>query len=121
MREYEQLIKDNIEFDLLLARNPYDKDMLYGILELILEMVLSGADEIVISCNRYPTELVKSKMLKLNSSHIEYVLNCMKQNTTKVKNIKKYLMAALFNASTTMKSYYQAEMNHDYPQYAVAK
>lgn len=121
MREYEQLIKDNIEFDLLLARNPYDKDMLYGILDLILEMVLSGVDEIVISCNRYPTELVKSKMLKLNSSHIEYVLNCMKHNTTKVKNIKKYLMAALFNASTTMESYYQAEVNHDYPQYAVAK
>ena len=59
--------------------------------------------------------------LKLNSAHIEYVLDCMKKNTTKVKNIKKYLLAALFNASTTMGSYYQAEVNHDFPQYAVAR
>lgn len=121
MREYEKLIKDNIEFDLLLARNPYDKEMLCGILDLILEMVLAKADEVVISCSRYPTELVKSKMLKLNASHIEYVLDCMKTNTTKVKNIKKYLLAAMFNATTTMESYYQAEVNHDFPQYARAK
>ena len=121
MREYEKLIKDNIEFELLLARNPYDKDVLYGIIDLMLEMVLSKADEVVISCNRYPTELVKSKMLKLNASHIEYVLDCMRSNTTKVKNIKKYLLAALFNATTTMGSYYQAAVNHDYPQYAVVK
>lgn len=121
MREYEKIIKDNIEFELLLARNPYDKDVLYGIIDLMLEMVLSKADEVVISCNRYPTELVKSKMLKLNASHIEYVLDCMRSNTTKVKNIKKYLLAALFNATTTMGSYYQAAVNHDYPQYAVVK
>lgn len=121
MREYEQIIKDNIEFDLLLVRNPHDKDTLVGIVELMLEMVLAKADEVVISCNRYPSELVKSKMLKLNASHIEYVLDCMRTNTTKVKNIKKYLLAALFNASTTMGSYYQAEVNHDFPQYAVIR
>ncbi len=121
MREYEQIIKENIEFELLLARNPYDRETLLGIVDLMLEMVLAKADEVVISCNRYPTELVKSKMLKLNSAHIEYVLDCMRKNTTKVKNIKKYLLAALFNASTTMGSYYQAEVNHDFPQYAVAR
>ncbi len=121
MREYEQIIKENIEFELLLARNPYDKETLLGIVDLMLEMVLAKADEVVISCNRYPTELVKSKMLKLNSSHIEYVLDCMRKNTTKVKNIKKYLLAALFNATTTMASYYQAAVNYDYPQYARVK
>jgi len=121
MREYEQLIKDNIEFDLLLERNPYDKDMLYGILDLMLETVLGKSEEVVISCNRYPAELVKSKMLKLDASHIEYVMDCMRTNTTKVKNIKKYLLAALFNATTTMGSYYQAEVQHDFPQYARAK
>ena len=121
MREYEQIIKDNIEFDLLLARNPYDQEMLVGIVELMLEMVLTKVDEVVISCNRYPTEFVKSRMLKLNASHIEYVLDCIRKNTTKVKNIKKYLLAALFNASTTMGSYYRAEVNHDFPQYAKAK
>lgn len=121
VRVYEQIIKENIEFELLLERNPYDKEILFGIVDLMLEMVLAKADEVIISCNRYPTELVKSKMLKLNSSHIEYVLDCMKKNTSKVKNIKKYLLAALFNASTTMGSYYQAEVNHDFPQYAVAR
>lgn len=121
MREYEQIIKDNIEFELLLARNPYDKETLLGIVDLMLEMVLVKDGEVVISCNRYPAELVKSKMLKLNSAHIEYVLDCMRANTTKVKNIKKYLLAALFNASTTMGSYYQAEVNHDFPQYAIMR
>ena len=121
MREYEQIIKENIEFELLLDRNPYDRETLLGIVDLMLEIVLAKADEVVISCNRYPTELVKSKILKLNSAHIEYVLDCMRKNTTKVKNIKKYLLAALFNASTTMGSYYQAEVNHDFPQYARAR
>lgn len=92
-----------------------------GIVELMLEMVLVKDGEVVISCNRYPAELVKSKMLKLKSAHIEHVLDCMRANTTKVKNIKKYLLAALFNASTTMGSYYQAEVNHDFPQYAVVR
>lgn len=97
MREYEQIIKENIEFELLLARNPYDRETLMGIVDLMLEMVLAKADEVVISCNRYPTELVKSKMLKLNSSHIEYVLDCMRKNTTKVKTLRnicwlRYLM-----------------------------
>lgn len=121
MRAYEQLIKENIDFDILLERNPYDQEVLQGIFDLILEMVLTKTDEVVISSNRYPTELVKSKMLKLNSSHIDYVMGCMRSNTTKVKNIKKYLLTALFNAPTTIGSYYQAEVNHDLPQYARAR
>lgn len=72
-----------------------------------------------LASNRYPTAVVKSKFLKLNSSHIEYVIDCFKANTTKVHNIKKYLLATLFNAPTTMSGYYQAEVNHDFPQFAV--
>ena len=75
----------------------------------------------MVAKNEYPVQLVKSKFLKLNSSHLEYVMDCMKQSTSKVRNIKKYLLAALFNAPTTMGGYYQAEVNHDYPQYAKAK
>ena len=63
----------------------------------------------------------KGKLLKLNSGHIEYVMDCFKGNTTKVKNIKKYLLAALFNAPTTISGYYQAEVNHDFPQFARVK
>lgn len=93
--------------------------MLDGIFDLILETVLCKSESIVIVSNRYPTAVVKSKFLKLNSSHIEYVIDCFKANTTKVHNIKKYLLATLFNAPTTMSGYYQAEVNHDFPQFAV--
>lgn len=89
--------------------------------DLIIETVLSQSESIVIASNRYPTDLVRGKFLKLNASHIEYVMDCLKGNTTKVKNIKKYLLAALFNAPTTISGYYQAEVNHDFPQYARAK
>ena len=61
----------------------------------------------------YPADLVKSKFLKLNSSHIEFVLDCMRENTTKVRNIKQYLKAVLFNAPSTIDSYYTALVNHD--------
>lgn len=75
----------------------------------------------MIASSRYPAELVKSKFLKLHSSHVEYVADCLKANTTKVRNIKKYLLAALFNAASTMSGYYQAEVNYDMPQFARAK
>ena len=97
-----------------------DKELLNGIFDLILETVLCRNNEIVVASNKYPAELVRSKFLKLTSSHIEYAMGCMKSNTTKVHNIKKYLLATLFNAPSTISGYYQAEVNHDYPQFAVS-
>lgn len=88
---------------------------------MILETVLSKSECIVVASNKYPAGFVKGKFLKLNSGHIEYVMDCFKGNTTKVKNIKKYLLAALFNAPTTISGYYQAEVNHDFPQFAVTR
>lgn len=101
-------------------RYPFDKELLNGIFDLILETVLCRNNEIVVASNKYPAELVRSKFLKLTSSHIEYAMGCMKSNTTKVHNIKKYLLATLFNAPSTISGYYQAEVNHDYPQFAVS-
>ena len=75
----------------------------------------------MIGGNRYPMSLVRSKFMKLTSTHVLYVMDCLKSNTTKVRNIRKYLLATLFNAPTTISSYYQAEVNHDLPQYARAK
>ena len=60
-----------------------------------------------------PAEVVKSRFMKLDSSHIQYVLDCLKENTTDVHNIKQYLLAALYNASGTISSYYSAKVNHD--------
>lgn len=115
---YQQLIKENIEYDFLLDRYPYDRDIIEGLLDLILETVLSRNDEIEIARNRYPLELVRSRFLKLDFGHMEYVLGCMKDNTAKVRNIKKYMLAVLFNSVSTVGSYYQAEVNHDmyYPK-----
>ena len=87
---YSEIIKENIEYDALLQRNPYEKDAIQGIFDLILETVIS----MTISGQEYPMNLVKSKFLKLNSSHIEYVLGCLGKNTTKVYNIKSYLLLA---------------------------
>lgn len=116
---YAELVRDNLELDILIQREPLEKDMLEEIYELILETVVTQGDTMIINSNKYPMSLVKSKFLKLNSGHIGYVMDCMKGNTTKVRNIKKYLLAALFNAPTTITSYYQSEVNHDYPQYAI--
>lgn len=110
---YSEIIKENIEWDNLLQRYPYDYELLDGIFDLILETVLCKSGTVLIARNEYPVQLVKSKFLKLHSGHIEYVMDCLKSNTSKVRNIKKYLLAALFNAPTTISGYYQAEVNHD--------
>lgn len=118
---YTKIIKKNIEFDCLMERYPYEQQLVEGIFDLILETVLTKGETILIASNQYPRELVKSKFLKLTFSHIEYVIGCFKSNTTKVLNIKKYLLATLFNAPSTIDGYYQAEVNHDFPQYASAR
>ena len=117
-RAYAEIIAENIELELLKQNPRYDVELLDGIYEIILETVVCRALTIVIASNEYPAELVRSKFLKLNSSHIEYVVDCFKQNSTKVRNIKKYLMAALFNAPSTISGYYTAEVHHDMPYLA---
>ena len=118
IQAYGSLIKENIDYDNLLITHPFEQELIKGIYELILETVLCQNEEILIASNWYPVQLVKSKFLKLRYSHIEYVIECLKKNTSKVKNIKKYMLAALFNAPTTIDGYYQAEVNHDMPQFA---
>ena len=110
---YREIIKDNIDYDILLHDNRFDKDRIDEIVDLILETVCTARKTLLIAGDDYPAELVKSKFLKLNSSHIEFVLDCMKQNTTKVRNIKQYLRAVLFNAPSTIDNYYTALVAHD--------
>ena len=115
---YAEIIRDNLELEIMYERYPFDREMIDGIYDLILEAVLCKGGSVIIASNEYPVQLVKSKFLKLNSMHLEYVMDCLKSNTSKVRNIKKYLLAALFNAPTTISGYYQAEVNHDMPQFA---
>ena len=110
---YREIIKDNIEYDHLIQNCKIDADRLNEIVDLMLETVCTARKTIRIAGDDYPAELVKSKFLKLNSNHIEFVLDCMRENTTKVRNIKQYLKAVLFNAPSTIDSYYTALVNHD--------
>ena len=110
---YEEIIKDNIEYDHFVRYGQVDKDRLDEIVSIILETVCSKRKTIRIAGDDYPAELVKAKFMKLNSSHIEFVFDCMKENTTKIRNIKQYLKAVLFNAPSTIDSYYTALVNHD--------
>ena len=110
---YEEIIKDNIEYDHFVRYGQIDKDRLDEIVSIILETVCSKRKTIRIAGDDYPAELVKAKFMKLNSSHIEFVFDCMKENTTKIRNIKQYLKAVLFNAPNTIDSYYTALVAHD--------
>ena len=108
---YREIIKENIEFEALVQRFGYER--VDELVELMLQTVLSQRPYIRIAGDDYPREVVKSRFLKVNFSHVEYVFDCLDNNTTKVRNIKSYLLAALYNAPTTMDSYYRAEVNHD--------
>ena len=108
---YREIIKENIEFEALVQRYGYER--VDELVELMLQTVLSQRPYIRIAGDDYPREVVKSRFLKVNFSHVEYVFDCLDNNTTKVRNIKSYLLAALYNAPTTMDSYYRAEVNHD--------
>ena len=110
---YREIIKDNIEYDHFVRYGQVDKDRLDEIVSIILETVCSKRKTIRIAGDDYPAELVKAKFMKLNSSHIEFVFDCMKENTTKIRNIKQYLKAVLFNAPNTIDSYYTALVAHD--------
>lgn len=113
-----ETIKQNIEYEVLIKNDRNDHELIQGICELIVETMLYTGKRIVIASNEYPAEVVKQRFRKLNYMHIQYVVECLEKNTTQIKNIKKYLLAALFNAPVTMQGYYQAEVNHAMPQYA---
>ena len=116
MREresYRELILENIEYDILIQNAQLDKARLDELVELMVDTVCSKRQTIRIAGDDYPAEVVKSRFLKLTASHIEYILDRMRENTTYVRNIKKYLLAALYNAPVTMDSYYTSLVNHD--------
>ena len=119
-RIYEEIIKDNICYDILKQDMPYDHDRIDEIVDLILETVCTRRRTIRIAGDDYPAELVKSKFMKLDSEHIRFVLDCMRENTTKIRNIKQYLRAALFNAPSTIGNYYTSLVAHDMASGALA-
>ncbi len=113
IESYRELIMDNIDYDILLEDQPYEKDRLDEIVELITDTVCSTRKTIRVAGSDYPTEVIKSRFLKLNAEHIRFVFDCLKDNTTKIRNIKQYLLTTLYNAPITIGNYYSALVNHD--------
>ena len=108
MRAYREVIHENIDYQY------HAKEDVDELVELMIEVMMMPEDSMIrIAGTEKPVALVKSRFMKLNYSHIEYVLFCLNRNTTKVGNIKAYLLTALYNAPATINSYYQAEVNHD--------
>ena len=112
--EYEELIRENLDYDILSQDPKFDKDRVQEIMSIMLDVVCSTASTIRINGEDMPQEVVKSRFLKLNSSHIEYVLEAMHNNPSAIRNIRAYLLTALYNASLTMDNYYSALVNHDF-------
>ena len=113
IENYRELILENIEYDCLKQRYPLYLDDLNEIVELLVETVCAKRKTTRISGADFPHEIVRSRFLKLDSSHIELVMDCLQKNTTQVRNIKQYLLAVLFNAPTTMNNHYTSLVNHD--------
>ena len=113
IENYRELILENIEYDCLKRRYPLYQDDLNEIVELLVETVCAKRKTTRISGADFPHEIVRSRFLKLDSSHIEFVMDCLQKNTTQVRNMKQYLLAVLFNAPTTMNNHFTSLVNHD--------
>ena len=111
--QYEDYFREELEIPILIQGNPREKETLEGILDLLAETCSSKRKTIRIAGDDKPIEIVKNRLMKLNSLHIQYVLDCLKENTTYVRDMKQYLLTTLFNAPVTIDSYYQARVNYD--------
>lgn len=110
---YREFFRKQLEYEYLLKQYPYQEQVLLEILELIVDTVCSNREFIRIAGDWKPVGVVKSRFMQLESSHIQYVLTCMEQNGTQIRNIKQYLLAALYNAPLTISNYYAAMFHHD--------
>ena len=111
---YMELIRENIDYDIVMQDYEWKhRDMYEELYQIICDVVCVPRQEIRIAGEDYPYRLVKSRFLKLKKSHLEYVIGCMERNTTKIANIKAYLITALYNAPNTICHYDSAEVNYD--------
>ncbi len=113
METYRALIRGNICYDDFVKEHPWDADQLDEMVELMVEAVCSNRKTIRVAGNDFPQEVVKSRLLKLTGEHIQFVFDCLRKNTTQVKNMRQYLLAVLYNAPATMRNAYAAQVSHD--------
>ncbi len=113
MDAYRELIRENIGYDDFVRERPYDAGQLDEMVELMVEAVCSKKKNLRVAGNDFPQAVVKSRLLKLDFEHIRFVFDCLRENTTQVRNMKQYLLTVLYNAPVTMENHYAAQVNHD--------
>ena len=113
MDAYREMIRENICYDDFVRERPYDIGQLDEMVELMVEAVCSKKETIRVAGNDFPQAVVKSRLLKLDGEHIRFVFDCLKENTTQVRNMKQYLLTVLYNAPATIENHYAAQVNHD--------
>ena len=113
MDAYRELIRENIGYDDFVRERPYDAAQLDEMVELMVETVCSKKKNLRVAGNDFPQAVVKSRLLKLDSGHIRFVFDCLRENTTQVRNMKQYLLTVLYNAPATIENHYAAQVNHD--------
>ena len=109
--EARETVRENIEYDIMCER--YPKERMDEIVDIASEALCSNRSSFTLGKDTYPYALVKDRLLRLNASHIEYIIDCINANTTKIHNIKPYLLKTLVNAPATMESYYTTKVSHD--------
>ena len=109
----EEYFSRSLEMDLLLRLYPDDEDTLYQIVNLLVDTCATNHKTLRIAGDDKPAEVVRSRFMKLNADHIRFVLKCLAENSSPIRNMKQYLLASLYNAPTTMQLFYQNQTNHD--------
>ena len=109
----EEYFSHSLEIDLLLRLYPDDEDTLYQIVDLLVDTCATNRKTLRIAGDDKPAEVVRSRFMKLNADHIRFVLKCLAENSSPIRNMKQYLLASLYNAPTTMQLSYQNQTNHD--------
>ena len=113
IESYRELIQENIGYEYLCQQYETYREDLDEIVELIVETVCAKRKTTRIAGSDFPHEIVRSRFLKLDNSHIEFVMDCLQKNTTEIRNMKQYLLTVLFNAPTTISNHYTSQVNHD--------
>ena len=113
MQQYREIIAQNISYDLLRQEYPHQQEQLEEILEILVETICTTRQTVRVAGNNFPSEVVKGRLMKLTAEHIRFVLGCLSRNTTKIRNIRQYLLTTLYNAPTTIDNYYAAMVSHD--------
>ena len=113
MDAYREMIRENIDYDGFVRERPYDAGQLDEMVEIMVEAVCSRKETSRVAGDDFPQAVVKSRMLKLDREHIVFVFDCLKENTTQVRNMKQYLLTVLYNAPATIENHYAAQVNHD--------